>query len=176
MLEALRSHKIRWIMTGSTVLAAYSSELLPNDLDVTPSLETANLLRVAALLAELDAIPIHNPAWKDSLTVEQCHAWKPEPASEEQLDHLFVTKLGLLDIVPRLCGTYEELVAEAAHVDAFGEELLICDRNEVLKRMPARPRKKDQRRAAQLQDIRERVAKGLGPIGPSRLGRPSNDN
>ncbi len=176
MLEALRSHEIRWIMTGSTVLAAYSSELHPNDLDVTRALEAANLIRVAALLAELDAIPIHNPAWKDSLTVEQCHAWKPEPASEEQLDHLFVTKLGMLDIVPRRCGTYEELVPEATHVEAFGEELLICDPNEVLRRMPPRPRKKDQRRAAQLLDIRERVATGLGPIGLSRLGRPSSDN
>ncbi len=163
-------------MTGSTVLAAYSSELHPNDLDVTPELEADNLIRVAALLIELDAIPIHNPAWKDSLTVEQCHAWRPEPASEEQLDHLFVTRLGMLDIVPRLCGTYEELVAEAAHVDAFGEELLICDPKEVLKRMPTRPRKKDQRRAAQLQDIRERIGKGLGPIGLSRLGRPASDS
>ncbi len=176
MLVALRSHEIRWIMTGSTVLAAYSSEMHPNDLDVTPSLEAENLRRVAALLVELEALPIHNPAWEDSLTVEQCHAWQPEPANEEQLDHLFVTRLGMLDIVPRLCGTYEELIAEAVHVEAFGEELLICDPSEVLRRMPAQPRKKDQRRAAQLQDVREHIGKRLGPIGLSRLGRPSTDS
>ena len=39
MLEALRRYEIRWILSGSTVLAAYSSDLFPNDLDVTPSLE-----------------------------------------------------------------------------------------------------------------------------------------
>ena len=175
MLNALRLHEIRWVMTGSTVLAAYSSELRPNDLDVTPALDEQNLQRVAALLVELGGLPIHEPKWHDSLTVEQCSAWRPEPASEEQLDHLFVTRLGMLDIVPRLCGTYEELLPKATHVDAFGEDLLLCDPNEVLRKMPAR-RKKDQRRSAQLQEVRERIGKGLGPIGLSRLGRPPGDS
>ena len=175
MLHALRLHEIRWIMTGSTVLAAYSTELRPNDLDVTPALDAQNLRRVAALLTELEALPIHNPDWEKNLTIEECYAWKPEPASEEQLDHLFVTRLGLLDIVPRLCGTYEELLPKATPVDAFGEELLLCDPDEVLNRMPPR-RKKDQRRAAQLREVRERIATGLGPISLSRLGRPSGDS
>ena len=169
MLEALRSHEIRWIMTGSTVLAAYSADLSPNDLDVMPALDAQNLRRVAALLVELDAIPIHKPEWKDSLTVEQCRAWKPEPAIEEQLDRLLVTTLGLLDVVPRLCGTYEELKQQAISIDAFGYEILMCDPHEVLRKMPERPRKKDRRRAAQLQEVRDRIGKGLGPIGLSRL-------
>lgn len=169
MLGVLRSHEIRWIMTGSTVLAAYSSDLCPNDLDVTPALDAQNLRRVAALLVELDALPMHNPNW-DKGTVEQCYAWRPKPANEEQLDHLLVTRLGMLDIVPRLCGTYEELMQHAIRIDAFGYEILMCDPHEVLRKMPERPRRKDERRAAQLQEVRDRIAKGLGPIGLSRLG------
>ena len=90
--------------------------------------------------------------------------------AEEQLDHLLVTRLGLLDIVPRLCGTYEELMQQAIRIDAFGYELHMCDPHEVLRKMPERPRRKDERRAAQLQEVRDRIAKGLGPIGLSRLG------
>jgi hypothetical protein len=170
MLDVLHRFEIRWIMTGSTVLAAYCTELSPNDLDVTPSLDEKNLERLANLLAELEAIPMHHGTWDKSLTIEQCYAWKPEPANEEQLDHLFVTKLGLLDIVPRLCGTYEELESKAEHIEAFGQDVFLCDPNEVLRKMPAQPRKKDKRRADQLREVRERISKGLGPIGLSPLG------
>ncbi len=76
----------------------------------------------------------------------------------------------MLDIVPRLCGTYEELMQRAVRIDAFGYEILMCDPDEVLRKMPEPPRRKDQRRAAQFQEVRNRITKGLGPIGLTRLG------
>ena len=112
---------------------------------------------------------MHDPNWEKSLTIEQCYAWKPEPAVEGQLDHLFVTSLGMLDIVPRICGIYDELVPQAIRIEVFGDELLLCDPREVLRRMPARTRRKDQRRTAQLRHVRDRIGKGLGPTGLSHL-------
>ncbi len=93
-------------MSGSTVPALFGAALAPNDLDVVPALDRANLSRLARLLQELQAGPAFIPPPYKGPTLEQCQAWRPDPATVTQLDHLFVTALGMLDIPPRLTGTY----------------------------------------------------------------------
>jgi hypothetical protein len=81
LLQALREHEIDWVMTGSTVLTVYVVDLEPNDLDVVPSPESANLRRLAHLQLELEAIPARDPTWRSGLTVEECRTWRPDPVT-----------------------------------------------------------------------------------------------
>lgn len=101
IVEALDRHRIRWVMSGSTVAALFGAPLEPNDLDVVPALDPANLSRLARLLDELHAVPAFVPPPYQGPTLAQCRAWRPDPPTAEQLDHLFVTSLGMLDFPPR---------------------------------------------------------------------------
>jgi hypothetical protein len=64
MLQTIRDHAVDWVLSGSTVLAIYGAGVTPNDLDVVPSPEPANLRRVADLLVSLEAVPAHFPDWR----------------------------------------------------------------------------------------------------------------
>ncbi|MEO6085507.1 MAG: hypothetical protein ABIQ18_20540 [Umezawaea sp.] len=109
LLQALRDHDVEWVLSGSTVLAIYGAQVTPNDLDVVPVPDPENLRRVVNLLRDLDAVPAHVPEWPGGLSLEQCRAWRPEPPTSRQLDHLFVTRLGMVDVPPSLTGTYAQL-------------------------------------------------------------------
>lgn len=168
MVGLLAEHEVRWVLTGSAVLAVYGAELVPNDLDVTPALEADNLRKLADVLSEVSAIPAHVPDWPAGLTLEQCRAWRPYPASEANLDHLFVTSLGMLDVPPRVCGTYDQLLPQAATVDFAGVPVRVCDPREVLSRLDGRTRPKDLQRAATYQHMLSHND-NWEPIGVARL-------
>jgi hypothetical protein len=148
-LEALREHEIDWVMSGSTVVAVYGEDLDPNDLDVVPSPDPANLRRLADLLLELEATPAHDPSWRSGLTVEQRRTWRPDPLTLEQLDHLFVTRLGMVDVPPKLTGTYAQ--------------------HKVLDRVPDPPRPKDLARADAYAALRARLEHDQTPLGLARF-------
>jgi hypothetical protein len=169
LLEALREHEINWVMSGSTVLAVYGVELEPNDLDVVPSPESANLRRLADLLLELEAIPAHDPTWRSGLTVEQCRTWRPDPLTLEQLDHLFVTRLGMVDVPPELTGSYAHLKEGASRLELAGVPVWVCDPHEVLDRVPDPPRPKDLARADAYAALRARLKHDRTPLGLARF-------
>jgi hypothetical protein len=169
MLRALRDHEIDWVLSGSTVLAVYGADVTPNDLDVVPSPKPANLRRVADLLANIDAVPAHFPDWAHSLSLQQCRAWTPQPPTLQQLDHLFVTRLGMLDVPPEITGSYAHLRAGATQWELFGTSVWICDPDEVLQRLPERPRAKDRDRAAAYAEVQHRLRTDRMPHGISRF-------
>ena len=47
VVELLAGHGVRWVLTGSCVLAACGAPIAPNDVDVTPDLTPDNLVRLA---------------------------------------------------------------------------------------------------------------------------------
>lgn len=145
-------------MSGSTVPALYGAGLEPNDLDVVPDLEPANLGRLARLLIDVEAIPAYVPEWANGPSLDECRAWRPEPATAEQLDHLFVTTLGMIDIPPSITGTYERLTAGGTTLIIAGVDVLVCHPTEVLDRLPAKQRAKDIARAEIYTDLRHRLA------------------
>ncbi len=169
LLRLLHDREIDWVLSGSTVLAVYGADLEPNDLDMVPSPEPANLRRIAALLVELDAVPAHFPGWAGSPSVEQCRAWQPEPPTLQQLDHLFVTRLGMLDVPPEITGTHSRLRTGATRLGLFGVPVWVCDPDDVLGRLPARPRPKDLSRAATYQMLRHRLGTDRRPHGLHRF-------
>lgn len=174
-VSALSRHRVRWVMAGSIVLLAYGVRLEPGDLDVVPALDEPNLKAVSSLLASLDAVPRHFPDWPECPPLEWHSTWRPEPATEANLDYLFVTAAGPVDIVPTLCGTYEELVTGARAVSVAGRRVLLAHPEAVLQRLDGR-RRKDVVREREVSALREVVAKGqlpepdLARLMGSRLG------
>lgn len=169
LLQALRDHDVDWVLSGSTVLAIYGAQVIPNDLDVVPAPDPENLRRVARLLKDLDAIPAHVPEWPGGLSLEQCHAWRPEPPTSRQLDHLFVTRLGMVDVPSSLTGTYAQLRPGAAQLELAGTQIWVCDPDEVLNRIPERPRPKDIERMTTYAAVRERLRTDRRPHGLAEL-------
>ena len=169
LLQALREHEVDWVMSGSTVLAVYGADLDPNDLDVVPAPDPANLRRLADLLLELEAVPAYEPSWSSGLTLEQCRTWRPDPLTSEQLDHLFVTRLGMVDVPPKLTGTYTQLKNGASRLELGGVLVWVCDPHEVLDRVPDPPRPKDLDRADGYAALRARLVRDRTPLGLARF-------
>ncbi|MGC7097271.1 hypothetical protein ACPZ19_21565 [Amycolatopsis lurida] len=163
LLRALHEHGVEWVLSGSAVLVLHGADLRPNDLDVVPSLEPANLRRLAGVLLELDAVPAHHPDWPGSPTLDQCRAWTPEPPTAGRLDHLYVTRLGMVDVPPSLTGTYAELTRTASLVQLAGVPVQVCAPEAVLDRLPARPRQKDLDRAEQYAAVRRALSRDRTP-------------
>lgn len=171
MLRALRDHDVDWVLSGSMVMAVYGAQVTPNDLDVVAAPEPSNLRRVAALLEDLNAVPAHFPGWADGLGLQQCRDWRPEPPTQQQLDHLFVTRLGMLDLPPALTGTYAQLRPGSSRLELAGVQVWVCDPDEVLRRIPDPPRAKDLLRAETYSAVRERLRTDRRPHGLSNLSQ-----
>lgn len=172
LVQQLDRCRVRWVMSGSTVAALYGAALVPNDLDVVPALDEPNLARLAGFLGALHAVPAYiPPPWKGP-TLAECRAWRPDPPTADHLDHLFVTSLGMLDIPPRLTGTYEQLITDARPVTIAGAEVWICDPRQMLDRLPTKARAKDAARAAAYAALRERLRQDPAP-DPHALDRLS---
>jgi hypothetical protein len=150
----LAEHGVRWVLTGSFVLAACDERIVPRDVDVTPALDEENLVRLSRAMAALRP--------KDAR--ENGPTLRPA-ATETDLDLLFLTDLGLVDIVPRMCGLYTELLAGAATVDVAGIPLSVCDPSQVLRRLEGRTLKLTQHlgRAEIYEELRARPALAVRP-------------
>jgi hypothetical protein len=163
LVETLERHRVRWVMSGSTVAALFGAALQPNDLDVVPALDEVNLGRLARMLEELEAVPAFIPPPYNGPSLAQCRAWRPDPPTAKQLDHLFVTTLGMLDIPPTLTGSYENLIATARTVPIAGVQVAVCDPRQMLDRLPAKPRAKDVERARTYAELRRRLDAQVDP-------------
>jgi hypothetical protein len=93
----------------------YGVAVAPRDYDVVPETTAENLERLAAVLVDLGARPHFDPAWP--FTQEDCDAWTAHPPTEENLDHLYDTRHGLFDVVPRRAGSYEDLATRAVRLE-----------------------------------------------------------
>lgn len=71
----------------------------------------------------------------------------------------------MLDVTPTLTGTYAELRPGASSVRLAGVPVWVCSPEEVLRRLPDKPRLKDIDRAEQYASVRETVCRGEGPRG-----------
>jgi len=158
MLGVLAEHEVPWVLSGSVALAAYGARIEPNDLDVVPATDPTNLRRLARVLRDLAAVPAHHPGWAPGLSVAECMAWTAEPLDAERFDHVFVTRLGLLDVPTRLTGTYAQLRPGASLRPLGGQLVWVCDPATVLRGVASTDRAKDRERAAAYEQVRRRLA------------------
>jgi hypothetical protein len=167
LIAALSMHDVVCLLAGSYVLALYGAEIEPNDLDVVVRRDQANLDRLARCLNDLDAVPFWcgDPAW-DFGTPEEHRAWRPDPATIEHLDRLFVTRHGALDIPFELIPDYSDLIGGCTQRKVTGHSVDVCDPRSVLLALERRQRKKDSVRQAIYAEMRERF--GLAPLANDR--------
>lgn len=165
LLALLDRHAVRFVITGSVAARLHGVELQPGDLDVVPALDTANLERLVAVLRELEArppgpfgawttLPNGEQKWiPRPTTPEEVAAWTPDVEDESSLDHLYRTRLGDFDVVPRVTGTYAELKPRAVRLPAFGHTPWVAHVDDLLARLTVPRREKDAPRVARLREI-----------------------
>lgn len=155
VLCVLRDHRVEWLLAGSAVLTAYGAPISPNDFDVVPKQTDENFRRVAAVLEELDAIPAYVEEWDLTLSPEECRRWRPSPAVEGNLDQQFVTRLGVVDIVPRIAGSYDDLAVGGHGIPPLGHPRHRCRTTQAIDLMSDR---KKRARAAAISQVLDAVA------------------
>lgn len=162
LLQALSKRKVVWLLAGSFVLTIHGADIQPNDLDVVVRRDPANLKRLACCLEDIDAVPFWtgDPKW-DHGTLEDHLAWKPEPATTEHLDRLFVTRHGMLDIPFALIPDYADLITTCTRLTVEGHAIQVCDPRAVLVALEPRRRAKDKARRAEYAALR--IKFGLPP-------------
>ena len=170
LFAVLDANRVAYVVTGSTAALLHGVTLTPGDLDITPSLDRANLMRLATTLADVDARPDPDGpfgAWETDSDGERRWvereprsgeraarlAWRADPADPASFDELLQTRLGALDIVPELSGRYADLAERATRVTAFGHAVLAASIADQLASLTVARRDKDRPR---VQALRER--------------------
>jgi hypothetical protein len=99
---------------------------------------------------------------------EECRRWRPSPAVEGNLDHQFVTRLGVDDIVPSVAGSYDDLRVGATKFSPWGIAVTVEQPSRAIDLMSDR---KKQARAAAIRQVRGAVASGAktSPVAFERM-------
>lgn len=173
IVQQLAAASVRYVLVGSLAAAAWAgaAPAAPGDFDLAPQLTEENLRRLAQLLWRWEARPVHRPDWRRTLSPEDCAAWRPEPPSADQLDHQLVTPLGLVDVVPRIAGPYDELMLRAAPVLAWGIPMSVAHPTDLLGTLRVDREPKHQLRRSVLLECETRARQGASPIGLEFLNR-----
>lgn len=174
LLDVLDRHDVAFVVAGSVGALAHGAEAVePGDLDIVPSTDEANLRRMGEVLAELEAVAaVETGAWEADAGGE--HRWvddgvarppRPlDPGDPDTFDHAFTTRLGRLDVVPRIAGTYARLRYRATRTRIAGREAWVAHPIDLLSGMTAPRRAKDGPRVRHLRSV------ATAPTGTSGVG------
>lgn len=183
LFEALGVHGIRYVLAGSVAAQAHGvSAIEPGDLDITPACDRETLGRLACVLKALQARPEPTPGhWSTGPDGERkwvceeptpehlarLEQWFPNPDDPTSFDHLFFTRLGNLDVVPEIAGTYEVLRRRAVAAEFAGCEVFVAHVDDLLAALTVPRRVKDVPRVRRLREI-QRGADDQWPTSPIR--------
>jgi hypothetical protein len=170
IIKGLHHYQVRYVLTGSLAAAMYGVPVTPRDFDIAPELSSANLQRLAELLAAWNAQPLHIPNWAGSLSPEECALWRPDPPTEQHLDHLLLTPFGLFDVVPHISGDYATLIERAFCVQTYGVDVWVAHPNDLLATMQPDKVKKHTERLPFMLEAQASVAHGARPVPLEHLG------
>ncbi len=176
LVASLASRDVAYVVTGSVAALWYGVDLTPGDFDVAPALDQPNLLRLAAVLADLQAEPESFGHWEtgddgerrwvdQECSPEQVAAWKPSPDDLSSFDHLFHTRHGSLDVVPELTGSFELLRPRALERSVHGQRVLVAHVDDLLATLTLPRRQKDIDRVHRLRGIQRSLT--CPPSAPS---------
>ncbi|GEM_PF-312932 len=177
LVEALCSGEVRFVVTGSVAAWLHGIDLQPGDLDVCPAPDADNLQRLTQVLSELDAVPADFGHWEtdalgerrwivEQLSEAERAAWRADPQKPDSFDHLFLTRLGDLDIVPSLTGEYGALLPRSVRTSALGPSIRCAGVNDLLATLTRPRRDKDVERVAGLRQQQRRPAPRQDGSGP----------
>ena len=175
LLAVLDEAGVAYVVTGSVAVMAHGvGGAVPGDLDIVPATDPANLRRLAAALVRLGAeARIETGEWRTDEDGE--HLWvedgieRPpralDPADPETFDHSFATRLGRLDVVPRVAGDYAELRPPADRLPVDGVPAWVAAPRDLLRTLTVPRRAKDAGRVRGLRDIAPSAAAGPSGVG-----------
>ncbi len=141
-LHALIDHDVDFLVVGGVAARLRGAPLLTQDIDITPSVDKANLERLIAALRELDA-RLRTSAEPDGVSF---------PLVPELLESASVwtltTKFGDLDLVMSPAGTdgYRDLVRDAGYLKVSTNpelEVRVASLADVIRSKEAAGREKD---------------------------------
>jgi hypothetical protein len=162
LLGGAHAAGVDYVVTGSVAALAYGVPTEPRDLDIAPALDPSNLARIAELLREWGAKPHFDPDW-EQVTEEDCERWTPDPATAENLDHLFETRHGLFDVVPQRSGVFEELAPRALVASLDGAPVRVAHPCDLIPHLRLH-KPKHQSREPYLDDLCDRARIGELPV------------
>jgi hypothetical protein len=158
LLGELRRHGVAFVLFGSGGARAHGAMLPVGDIDICPDPDPRNLERLAVSLDALDARPRVIDGFT---TADEAAIWRSRPATLENLDHLFDTTLGPLDVVPRPFGphgradrfTFADLDAGAQPLVLAGHPVRVADVRDLMASKLSADRPKDRAALAELQRL-----------------------
>lgn len=170
MLAVLDRFSVQYVVTGSVAALLLGVHLEPGDLDVTPASDLENLERLAQALADLEARQYPDEPFGRWTTEESGErrwvtfeptetdrqaraAWQPDPLDLDSFDHLLWTRLGTLDVVPEIAGTYADLRKRALNVEVDERTVAVESIEDQLATLTVPRREKDRLRVAALRII-----------------------
>lgn len=171
LLRMLKAHSVEFVLVGSVAVEAWGVDVgVPGDLDIVPETDRRNLERLVNAIRELNARswPVTGRwvsgdggevMWEEYGDNDPRRG-QPLPDADpdhiETFDSLFSTRHGELDIVPRISGTFEELIDRAAVLTVHGvDNVDVMSIEDLLVQLTVPRRKKDVERVAVLR-VRQR--------------------
>lgn len=136
-LQALVAHRVWFVVIGGLAARLWGSPTVTNDLDICYSRDPDNLVRLAAVLVELDArlrgVDEDLPFILDAQTLAAGDSFT------------FVTTAGNLDVLATPSGTqgFDDLVRAATEMDLGVANVLVVDIEDLIRMKRAAGRPKD---------------------------------
>ncbi len=165
ILALLEDAELRYVISGSVAAKIHGAEIEPNDLDIVPATDAANLETLVGILRDLEARPagpfgewtaLDGGEWKwiaRPTSDEEVAAWRPNAGDLSSLDNLYRSRLGNFDVVPLITGTYEELKPRAMQIPVYDCEPWVAHVDELLARLTVPRRERDISRVTQLRAL-----------------------
>jgi hypothetical protein len=144
LLDVLADHGVDYLIVGGFAVSAHGFPRATKGIDVCPERSDANLTRLAAALAELDAEPIGPEEFEGEFDLE------PDLEGLKLGGNwVLMTKHGRLDVMQHLKGLgkdgggWDELRPRAEKRTFLGHEALFCGYEDLLKMKMAAGRDQD---------------------------------
>lgn len=158
------------MVTGSAAAMLHGVPLAPGDLDITPAMDVDNLTRLAHVLESIEArqdarAPFGHwergddgeQHWVEIAATPEAVAarasWRPDALDPTSFDHLLQSKHGAFDVVPKVSGTYDELIARAVRLDSNGVSCWVESIEDLLATLTVPRRAKDRECVERLRAI-----------------------
>lgn len=166
------------MIVGSVAGKLHGIDLEPGDLDVVPETARDNLVNLVAALEHVEAshsAPHRMGRWqmledgerhwtsREATPAERSKRMAGIPRSTEpaDLDDLFHTKHGNLDIVPAIAGDYAHLMKRAKSVEVSGASIQVAHVDDLLAALTIARRGKDVQRVIALRRLQRDGSNGL---------------